>query len=227
LGHDELDILVLDALCVDLFTIVLLLLLSVSTVAVASVVVTGVVVLDGLVGELLGSSGLGAGVEVLNLGLTEDAVSRSVWWPAARKKTGKGSHVGVAVGRLVHLGVVDDEQDLATPVSSSCSRPAGVDVPAPKLAGASMLTHVLRAAESDAGDAVDTGEVQLLHSLASLLLVTGVDHGLGASGDAGVAGLDLGLFAAGVIELFDGGLLDLVIGEFLYSRVGHFGELAR
>lgn len=36
--------------------------------------VAGVVVLSGLVGELLGGSGLGAGVEVLDLGLTEDAV---------------------------------------------------------------------------------------------------------------------------------------------------------
>jgi hypothetical protein len=36
--------------------------------------VAGVVVLSGLAGELLGGSGLGAGVEVLDLGLAEDAV---------------------------------------------------------------------------------------------------------------------------------------------------------
>ena len=35
--------------------------------------VASVVVLSGLVGELLGGSGLGAGVEVLDLGLAEDA----------------------------------------------------------------------------------------------------------------------------------------------------------
>lgn len=38
------------------------------------VAVAGVVVLSGLAGELLGSGGLGGGVKVLNLGLTEDAV---------------------------------------------------------------------------------------------------------------------------------------------------------
>lgn len=36
--------------------------------------VAGVVVLSGLAGQLLGGSGLGAGVEVLDLGLAEDAV---------------------------------------------------------------------------------------------------------------------------------------------------------
>ena len=34
--------------------------------------VTGVVVLSGLVGELLGGSSLGAGVQVLDLGLAKD-----------------------------------------------------------------------------------------------------------------------------------------------------------
>lgn len=40
---------------------------------VAGVVVTGVVVLTTGLGELLSSSLLGGGVQVLNLGLTEDA----------------------------------------------------------------------------------------------------------------------------------------------------------
>ena len=38
------------------------------------VAVAGMVVLSVLAGELVGSSGLGGGVQVLNLGLTEDAV---------------------------------------------------------------------------------------------------------------------------------------------------------
>ena len=53
----------------------------------------GVVVVTALAGELLGSSSLCGGVEVLDLSLTKD-------------------NVGVAVGGLVNLGVVDDEEDL-------------------------------------------------------------------------------------------------------------------
>lgn len=79
LGHDELDVLGLEASVINLLAIVLLLLLGLSTgnglalVALSGVVVAGVLV-GGLGGELLGSLGLGLGVEVLNLGLTEDAV---------------------------------------------------------------------------------------------------------------------------------------------------------
>lgn len=83
-------------------------------------------------------------------------------------------------------------------------------------------THVLGAAESDAGDAGDGLEVQLRDSLASLLLVAGVDHGLGASGKAGVASLDIGLVIAGVVEILDLGLLNLLLGELLNSGIGHF-----
>lgn len=72
LGHDELDVLVLNALGVDLLIIVLLLLSGL--LAVAVVVAGVVVVVSGAVGELLSSGGLGAGVQVLNLSLTEDAV---------------------------------------------------------------------------------------------------------------------------------------------------------
>jgi hypothetical protein len=81
LGHDELDVLGLETSVVDLLTIVLLLLLGLGTldglalVTLVGVVVAGVVV-GGLAGELLGSLGLGLGVEVLNLSLTEDAVLR-------------------------------------------------------------------------------------------------------------------------------------------------------
>ena len=82
LGHDELDVLGLKTGVIDLLTVILLLLLGLGTLdglalgalgALGGVVVTGVVV-GRLVGELLSSLGLGLGVEVLNLGLTEDAV---------------------------------------------------------------------------------------------------------------------------------------------------------
>lgn len=81
LRHDELDILVLNALGVHLLAVILLLLggllLGVTTLdslARLAVVVARVVVLGG--GKLLGSRGLGGGVQVLDLGLTEDAVGR-------------------------------------------------------------------------------------------------------------------------------------------------------
>jgi hypothetical protein len=88
LGHDQLDILVLKTRSIDLLSIILVIVLLVITlvdslalsvvvrVVVARVVVSGVVVLL-LGGELLSSGSLGLGVEILNLGLTEDT-SREV-----------------------------------------------------------------------------------------------------------------------------------------------------
>lgn len=83
LGHDELNVLVLDALGVNLLAVILLLLLlgvvGLVGVAVAGVVVAGVVVLGGALGGELGSGGLLSGSGgVLNLGLTEDAVRKIV-----------------------------------------------------------------------------------------------------------------------------------------------------
>lgn len=78
LGHDELDVLGLKTGVVDLLTVILLLLLlgltSLDGLALVTVVVTGVVTGSLLLGESLGGGSLGLGVEVLNLGLTEDAV---------------------------------------------------------------------------------------------------------------------------------------------------------
>jgi hypothetical protein len=82
LGHDQLDVLSLEACLIDLLTIVLLFLLlllglkvnglALAVVVIVLVVVTGVV--TGSLGgsELLGGGSLGLGVQVLNLGLTED-----------------------------------------------------------------------------------------------------------------------------------------------------------
>lgn len=84
LGHDQLDILVLQTSSIDLLSIVLVLILlviaSVNSLAlavvvgviVASVVVSGVI-MSLLGGQLLGSGGLGLGVEILDLGFAEDA----------------------------------------------------------------------------------------------------------------------------------------------------------
>ena len=80
--HDKLDVLGLKTRVIDLLTVILLLLdllldlllLAVSVVVVVVVVVAGVVVTLLLsLGELLGGGSLSLGVQVLNLGLTEDA----------------------------------------------------------------------------------------------------------------------------------------------------------
>lgn len=84
-----------------------------------------------------------------------------------------------------------------------------------------VLTHVLRSAEGDTGDALDAGEVNLLHGLAGFLLVAGVDHSGRAGGEVAVTGLDLGVGAAVIFKLLNGGLLGLLIGEFLNTWVRH------
>lgn len=86
LSHDELNVLGLEAGVVNLLAIILFLLLlglglrglALAVVVVVVVIVTGVgvTVAGGLGGsQLLGSGGLSLGVQVLNLGLTEDAVA--------------------------------------------------------------------------------------------------------------------------------------------------------
>lgn len=78
MGHDEFDVLLLDALGVDLVLLVFLLLLGIiscGSSARLAVAVAGVVVVSALACKLLGGGSLGAGVQVLNLGLAEDAVS--------------------------------------------------------------------------------------------------------------------------------------------------------
>lgn len=83
LGHDQLDVLslktsLIDLLAIVLFFLLLLLGLKIDGLALAVVVVVVVVVTGVLTGslggsELLGGGSLGLGVQVLNLGLAEDA----------------------------------------------------------------------------------------------------------------------------------------------------------
>jgi hypothetical protein len=123
LGHDELNVLLLDTVGVDVLLVILLLLIVLLGVGRAgglglAVAVAGVVVLGTAGGgELLGSGGLGGGVEVLDLGLTEDAAGIGQYFVSVCGGREGSSHVGVAVGRLVHVGVVDHEEDLAGGVS--------------------------------------------------------------------------------------------------------------
>jgi hypothetical protein len=65
-----------------------------------------------LLGELLGSGSLGLRVQVLNLGLTEDAVLRISDCCYSLNVYSRCLHVGVGVGGLVNVGLADDEEDL-------------------------------------------------------------------------------------------------------------------
>lgn len=90
--------------------------------------------------------------------------------------------------------------------------------------GISLITYVLRSAESDTGDALDTLQVQLLDGLARLLLVAGVDYGRRAGG-AALTRLDLGVGAVIVLLLLDSGLLGVLVGKLFDTGVGHCESL--
>lgn len=116
LGHDKLNVLGLKTGLVDLLTVILLflLLLGLNLGGLALVgVVVGVLSGTLLLGELLGSGSLGLRVQVLNLGLTEDAALRvSCIYLCCRYMDVECLHVGVGVGRLVNIGLADNEEDL-------------------------------------------------------------------------------------------------------------------
>lgn len=83
---------------------------------------------------------------------------------------------------------------------------------------ASGITYVLRAAESDTGDARDELQTELANGLAGLLLTTGVDSDGGTGGNVGlIASLRARLRGA----LLDG-LGDLVIVDFFNAGISHF-----
>lgn len=75
LGHDQLNVFILETLGINLFAVVLVVVLlglgRLNSLAGLAVVVTSVVVGTGG-GKLLGGSLLGRGVDVLNLGLAKD-----------------------------------------------------------------------------------------------------------------------------------------------------------
>jgi hypothetical protein len=81
LGHDKFDVLGLQAGIVDFFVIVIVFLLSLLVFNLLAlsvlivVIVTGVVFTGLLSSELLSGGGLVLRVEILDLGLTEDAIT--------------------------------------------------------------------------------------------------------------------------------------------------------
>ena len=88
MGHDQLDILVLKTGSINFLSVILIVVLLVIAsinsltlaVVVTRVIVAGVVMSRVVVGlslsQLLSSGGLGLGVEILDLSLTEDALQR-------------------------------------------------------------------------------------------------------------------------------------------------------
>lgn len=127
LGHDELDVLSLKSSVVNLLTIVLLLLGRLAGALLNGLALVGTLgrvvvgsLVSGLRGELLGSGGLSLNVEVLNLGLTEDAVPKLA---IVRSMSHVQSflHPGVAVRRLVDIWVADDEENVLWSPKSDAS----------------------------------------------------------------------------------------------------------
>lgn len=117
LSHDELNVLALKSSVVNLLTIILLHLGSLGaldSLALLGGGSGGEVGLDaaGVLGlaELVGRVGLSLRVQVLDLGLTKDAVKRGLEQADGREQS--SLHPGVAGGGLVNLGVVDDKEDL-------------------------------------------------------------------------------------------------------------------
>ena len=102
LGHDKLDILCLEASVVNLLAVILLFLLllglaALDSLALVAVVVAGVVTGGSLLCcELLSCRSLCLRVEVLNLGLAEDAVLVLGFQSLLRAVGQRCLHVGVA-----------------------------------------------------------------------------------------------------------------------------------
>lgn len=165
LGHDELNVLSLKPSVVNLLTIVLLLLTRLARAfldglalvgALSRVVVRSLV--GGLRGELLGSGSLSLNVQVLDLGLTENAATELAIM-RFQSQFQSFLHPGVAVRRLVHIRVADDEE------------------------------NVLWSPQSNASDAVDVLQAELCNGLARLLLVSAVHSDLRTSGNVGITTL--------------------------------------
>ena len=76
-------------------------------------------------GKLLGSAGLGRGVQVLDLGLAEDARS---CYSLVSCGTCAYLHVRVAGWRFVHIRLADDEEDLPTTVSQFYNQRSGATI---------------------------------------------------------------------------------------------------
>ena len=133
LRHHQLDVLGLHARLVDLLILVVVLLFFLGVARVDGLALAGVVrvvvarVAAGAAlgvgcGELRGSVGLGLRVQVLDLGLAENAGSHRGQLP---KKPVEGQlrclHPRVACGRLVDIRVIDDEKNLAMLSFERCS----------------------------------------------------------------------------------------------------------
>lgn len=123
LRHHQINILTLQPAIIHLLVIVIVLLhllgllvlfLVAVLVVVLAVVVARVVAGGGalLGGELLRGAGLGLRVQVFDFGFAEDAGVGSVGGGTGGGRCMGDLHPGIAVGRSVDVGLVDDEQEL-------------------------------------------------------------------------------------------------------------------
>jgi hypothetical protein len=118
--HDQFDVFALQSRLINLFTIILILVLLLIVaclnglalaVSAGAMVMTSVLVNFAGLNDLVGGVGLRLGVEILNFGLSEDALVSLVMYLVRIVRT-SNLHPCVARGRLVDIGAVDDEQDL-------------------------------------------------------------------------------------------------------------------
>jgi hypothetical protein len=182
--HHELDVLVLEPILVHLLVVVVVLLgrllrlAQVDGLALAAAVVVARVV--GVLGrELLGGGRGSLRVEVFNFRFAEDSITTSV--PLTVPKSFRlHLHPSVARGRLVHIRVVDNKQDLFAESSEIASE-------------GSQPTHAFGSSECDAGNAIDMLQAQLGNGLPGLFLVARVDGNGGTGRDGGLAALNLDL----------------------------------
>lgn len=175
LCHDKLNVLGLKTGVINLLAVILLLLsgllASITLNSLALVGTLGGVVVRSLVGglgrELLSCRSLRLRVEILDLGLAEDAVITSVF-ASCPTHTDNALHPGVAVRGLVDIRAADNKEDvLGSPKSDTCD---SLNVLQTELRNRLACLLLVPAVHSDLSTSWDVGITTLLIRVRGLLL---------------------------------------------------------